>query len=137
MTELFVYGTLMWADIMEAVAGPCRRLSAATLHDHRRRAVRGAPYPGIVPAPAHDVEGVVYTGIGRRALVRLDRFEGGMYKRVSVRVTLTDGTRRHTFAYVIKAAFRDHLEPRDWDPADFLERDRAAFQRRYTGFKRT
>ncbi|MDZ7751367.1 MAG: gamma-glutamylcyclotransferase family protein [Gammaproteobacteria bacterium] len=137
MADLFVYGTLMDPDIMGAVAGRCRRLAAATLPGHRRLAVRDAPYPGIVPAPAHNVEGVVYTAIGPRGLVRLDRFEGEMYKRVRVRVTLANGSRRTTFTYVIKRAFRDRLEPRAWDPEAFLAHDKAAFQKRYTGFKRT
>ncbi len=136
MTELFVYGTLMWTDIMDAVAGPCRPLAAATLHDHRRLALRGAPYPGLIAAPGDTVEGLVYTGIGRRGLVRLDRFEGEMYKRVRVRVTLTDGTHRRAFTYVTKEAFRDRLEPREWDPEAFRRQHKAAFQRRYMGFKR-
>lgn len=137
MADLFAYGTLMDPDIMGAVAGHCRRLSTAILPNHRRLAVRGAPYPGMVPAAAHNVEGVVYSGIGPRGLVRLDRFEGEMYKRVRVRVTLANGSRRATFTYVIKGAFRDRLEPHEWDPEAFLAHDKAAFQRRYTGFRRT
>lgn len=137
MSELFVYGTLMFEDIMRSVAGPCRRLGDATLPGHRRLAVRGEHYPGVVEAPGHGVAGVLYGGLSRRALAHLDRFEGAMYRRVTTRVLLPDGQRRQVFTYLVKETHRHHLEPREWDPEAFLATGKGEFQRRYTGFGRT
>jgi gamma-glutamylcyclotransferase (GGCT)/AIG2-like uncharacterized protein YtfP len=134
MDRLFAYGTLMWPEILEEVAG-CRLPSEpATLRGYARRAVRGESYPGIVEDPGGRVEGVLYRGVPPQAWDRLDRFEGEMYARTLVQAELADGIPLPAGAYVVKPAFRDRLDAIDWDPAAFARRDLARFRRGYPGF---
>ena len=138
MAQLFVYGTLVCEDIMSQVAGSCHRLEDATLRGYRRHPVRGEHFPGVVPAAGHAVPGVIYGALDRRALARLDRFEGPMYRRDVVRVSLAaGGGHRRVFAYVVRDAYRHHLEDGEWDLETFLREDRRAFQRRHVGHGRT
>ncbi|RAL09183.1 gamma-glutamylcyclotransferase family protein [Aspergillus homomorphus CBS 101889] len=112
---LFFYGTLMSPAILHRVihgrADPepwqraYLRIQPAVLPHYRRHRVRGADYPGILPVGsspdggmgdgcANDrgrngtasVLGTLVTGLTDGDVYRLDRFEGGEYSKVRVRV---------------------------------------------------
>ena len=119
-----------------ATIGDCMQLSTAVLRDYRRLAVRQQHYPGMIKAPGHVVEGVVYGNISDAGLARLDRFEGEMYARRRVEVELTDGSRQAVYSYVIKPAFEHQLEYRDWHFDEFLRRGKQAFTANYLGYQR-
>lgn len=84
--KLFAYGTLQFEPVFRAIAGVSRPARTATLKGYVRYRVRGADYPAIVPAESGEVEGILYTGIGRELLQRIDGFEGSLYRRAVVRV---------------------------------------------------
>ena len=136
MHDLFVYGSLICQDIMGSVAGQCHRLSEARLHDYRRLAVKNAHYPGIIAARGFTVNGVVYCAISDTGMIKLDDFEGGMYQRSSVEVELVDGSRRRVFTYVVKPAFIDQLDSRDWSYDEFLKHGKKPFTSLYMGYHR-
>ena len=136
MHLLFAYGSLICEDIMFAVAGPCQSVAEASLRDYRRLVVRNQHYPGMIEAPGYSVQGRVYRGISVAGWQRLDRFEGEMYQRRPVQVVLTAGARVSAFSYIIKDAYRDQLEPRDWQFDDFLDQGKQAFVASYLGFRR-
>ncbi len=104
------------------------------LEGYRRLLVRGEQYPGLVPADGASVEGVVYRDVPTSAWERLDRFEGEMYVRQSVQVSLKDGGTVRADAYVVRPEFRDRLENIDWDFSEFLRNGKAHFQRNYQGY---
>lgn len=88
--NLFVYGTLLVPKIWERVAGvPGLASRPARLRGHLLRRVRGAVYPGIVPAPEAAAEapvaGRVYFEVPDAALARLDSYEDDFYYRAEVR----------------------------------------------------
>ena len=135
-THCFTYGTLMCADIMSAVSGRPLSGEPARLDGYARHAVRDEDYPGIQPAPGAQVEGVLYRDIDAAALARLDAFEGDMYARETVRITLADGTSLVADTYVIRPQHRTLLLAEDWNFAAFLTHGKARFTRRYMGFSR-
>ncbi|MGB5765898.1 MAG: gamma-glutamylcyclotransferase family protein, partial [Arenicellales bacterium] len=61
--NLFVYGTLMDADIMGRVTGSAYQSQEATLQEYSRRTVRGEVYPAIIKQCGCSVDGVVYFNI--------------------------------------------------------------------------
>lgn len=60
----------------------------AILHGYCRRRVKYADYPGITPDEDHQVFGTYATGLTDDNMFRLDVFEGGQYKRETVKVKL-------------------------------------------------
>ena len=95
----------MCDDIMRRVAGCSLSHTRPMLPSLRRYAVRGEVYPALVASEGGLVEGVVYHDIPEAAWLRLDRFEGEMYERRLVYVSLTDGRTETVHTYIIKPEF--------------------------------
>ena len=117
--RIFVYGTLQFPAIAEAVTG--RRLASARawLEGYARFQIKDAPYPGIAPRPNASVEGLVYEDVDPAALERIDTFEGEMYRRVEVTVTREDAAAVAAQTYVVRPRWRVLLREADWDPNAF------------------
>lgn len=130
--DVFTYGTLLVAEVMEAVAGARFASVPARLHGWERVRVRGAVYPGARAADGASIDGVLWLGVHDDALLRLDRFEGETYERRVVRVTTADGP-RDAQVYVVPPANEHLLEPVAWD----LERFRREHLARYLEHCRT
>ena len=111
--NLFAYGTLMWPEILEAVAGRRLEGSPAVLEGYSRFRVKGEPYPVVIPSPKGTVEGVLYQELTPEEFRRLDAFEGVEYNRVEIR--LND---RPAFVYVLSEEWRQIVDFRPWIPAD-------------------
>lgn len=126
---MFVYGTLQFGDVLAAVIG--RRLEgrAATLTGYARYAVKQQPFPGIVPEPAGEVRGLVYSGIDPVALARIDEFEGELYRRETVPVRTDDGHDVDAQVYVVRPRFRALLADSAWDEETFARRWRERYVR--------
>jgi gamma-glutamylcyclotransferase (GGCT)/AIG2-like uncharacterized protein YtfP len=88
--NLFAYGTLMDGGIMARASG-CRPASRpAVLNDHYRQPLQGKFYPAIVRERGATVTGICYLDLPDSAWPALDLFEGEIYERVAVMVTLAD-----------------------------------------------
>jgi len=132
--DLFTYGTLMSPDIMARVAG-CRLHSVpARLAGYRRTLVRGEVYPGIAEAVGHEVDGVLYLDATDEAMRRLDAFEGEMYDRQEVLVTMEGGESCTVMTYVFRPEFRHLLTDTPWDYQQFLATGKERFENGYFGF---
>lgn len=133
--KLFVYGTLMFAEIREALAGRDFKSFPATLNGYRRLSIflaGRAPVPGIVADEAASVEGLVLRGVDRRSLWIFDTFEGvkgGLYSRERVQVKDNEGRSVQTLTYISGMAVRDMLKGH-WDPETFKKRHLVAYRRR-------
>ncbi|THF60660.1 gamma-glutamylcyclotransferase family protein [Pseudothauera rhizosphaerae] len=134
--DCFAYGSLMCGDIMTPVAGAAFPAAPAVLHGYARHPVRDEAYPAIVSSPGASVSGLLYRGLDATALQRLDAFEGEMYERSPVEVTLPDGSRVPAQTYVFRPAHAHLLLPGEWDFDAFLAHGKARFQARYLGFRR-
>ena len=90
---LFLYGTLLRPDVLERMAGQpglARRLRPARLVGWARVALRGTPYPTLVPAPGATTAGALLR-CGPAARARLRAYEGASYRLVPVRVATARG----------------------------------------------
>lgn len=125
--SLFVYGSLMCADIMSRVCGWEGEGTAAVLQGYRRCRVKRANYPGILADPLARVEGVLYQDIPASAWARLDRFEGSLYRRQTITVSTRLDRNIAAQTYVISPDCIDQLEPDGWDFDEFLKNEKAAF----------
>jgi len=125
--SLFVYGSLMCADIMSRVCDWEGEGTAALLQGYRRCRIKRANYPGILADPLASVDGVLYQGIPESAWIRLDSFEGSLYRRQEVTVSTGMNRQIATQTYVISPDCIDQLEPGGWDFDDFLNNEKAAF----------
>jgi gamma-glutamylcyclotransferase (GGCT)/AIG2-like uncharacterized protein YtfP len=135
--RLFAYGTLMLPEVMEVVAG--RRCTArpAVLPGHRRRLLRGAVYPVLVPAAGESVAGVLWEALDEAALARIDRFEDAIYERIRRRVVLARDEEREAFVYVLRPEHAALAADDAWDEADFRVRHLGAFLAACREFART
>jgi gamma-glutamylcyclotransferase (GGCT)/AIG2-like uncharacterized protein YtfP len=134
MIDLFVYGTLMAADVMRCVSGYAQPGEPAVLHDFRRRRVLGEAYPAIVRRPGEVVDGLLYRAVDSGQLAWLDGFEGEMYRRDVVEVVC--GSCRVTAeAYVMVPRFADLLSADAWSLERFLCDGLADFLAAYPGFR--
>jgi gamma-glutamylcyclotransferase (GGCT)/AIG2-like uncharacterized protein YtfP len=134
VAALFAYGTLMCEDIMETVAGRVPPSQKAVLHSYRRLVVENEEYPGLVPTEECQVEGILYHDVSSQSWERLDRFEGEMYCRSKVMVSLDDGSAVEAFVYIVRPEFRDRLGRRDWDFAGFVAKKKSVFVNSYRGY---
>jgi gamma-glutamylcyclotransferase (GGCT)/AIG2-like uncharacterized protein YtfP len=124
--HVFTYGTLLVAEVMEAVAGGRFAGVAARLDGFERVCVRGAVYPGARAVDASSIDGVLWLDVSDAALVRLDRFEGEIYERRIVSVATADGP-RDAQVYLVTPAHHHLLDTAPWD----LERFRREHLARY------
>ena len=127
-SRLFVYGTLLFAELRALVAGRSLEAREAVLPGYRRRALRNAAYPGVVRAPGESTPGLLLEAVDAQALARIDRFEGSLYarRRLSVRIVGRPGF-VHAAVYVVPPARRGVLADAAWDPRAFAEAHLAGY----------
>ncbi|KAJ3127826.1 hypothetical protein HK098_005720 [Nowakowskiella sp. JEL0407] len=96
----------------------------ATLKGYKRLAVKGASYPGIIPASEQDsVKGLLYYVETQKDMERLDWFESSEYKRTIVAIEILDESgnlkivKANTYVWI---EGEDNLEKYDWDFEKFL-----------------
>lgn len=119
--DVFVYGSLMFPEVIRAVTGVEPEYEEATLEGHARRCVRGERYPAVEAAPGASVSGRVYLGLPVDALAILDEYENvdeGVYVKARLPVRTADGRTLQAQVYVAGPALDGRLEG-DWDPAGF------------------
>jgi len=125
--RLFAYGTLMLPEVMEVVAGRRFASRPAELRGWRRRRLRGAVYPAVVPAAGEVTAGVLFEELDHATLARLDRFEGEPYERRLLRVVPESGTGCEAFVYVLRPARQALLSDEPWDETEFRVRQLARY----------
>ena len=73
MTDLFVYGALMYKDVREALLGHDYETTDATLEGYTRKQTKDLPYPALQEAD-EQVEGVLLRNVEVHDLIILDKF---------------------------------------------------------------
>jgi gamma-glutamylcyclotransferase (GGCT)/AIG2-like uncharacterized protein YtfP len=124
---IFTYGTLAFPRVFQAVTGRTFVSDVAWLSGHERFCVRGESYPGVLETGRGAVRGRVYCDVDPETVAVLDRFEGSLYERRSVTVTLMDGRACAAECWVVPEESSHELERVPWDPVLFARRDLRAF----------
>lgn len=129
-TELFVYGTLRFPEVLEILIGRVPELTPASARGWRVRALPGLVYPGLVADPQGVADGLLIAGLTGAERAVLDAYEDDLYELR--RLPLDNG--REAPAYV----WKDATEQYEWDPGRFAAREltgyvegRRAWRRRY------
>jgi gamma-glutamylcyclotransferase (GGCT)/AIG2-like uncharacterized protein YtfP len=117
MTNVFTYGSLMFAEVWSRVVTGRYRSVDGTLRDHARHAVRDQDYPGMIELPGAVTEGLVYFDVSDEDLERLDRFEGDDYRRAVVTVVGIDGVTYPCGTYLYLP--HERLLDTPWQPEAF------------------
>jgi gamma-glutamylcyclotransferase (GGCT)/AIG2-like uncharacterized protein YtfP len=117
--DLYTYGTLQVAAIIEQIVGRPLPGVPARLEGYSRYRVKGRVYPAIVEATGGEVSGMLYAGLDASELDRLDLYEGDLYERRDVSVWVGPVAKRAA-TYVLRPALRHHLSDEPWDFAGFL-----------------
>lgn len=126
--SVFTYGTLLFPEVMAAVAGRAYVAEPATLRGFARVCVAGEVYPGAIEQADGTIAGAVYRDVDEQGVLRLDRFEGALYERRRVAVTLdADRSTLEAFVYVVTPGERHRLERRPWLPEQFRRDHLAAY----------
>jgi gamma-glutamylcyclotransferase (GGCT)/AIG2-like uncharacterized protein YtfP len=126
---LFVYGTLLFPEILVALIGRVPDQSSGQIAGWRAAALPGVAYPGLVPGPA-TVTGRLLTGLTQREWRVIDTFENGGYDLT--RLTLVDG--RHGWSYTCARDIEALAE--DWSADEFAAEHLAAYVERCTAWRR-
>ncbi|CAO5175793.1 putative gamma-glutamylcyclotransferase [Frankia sp. AiPs1] len=121
---LFVYGTLMFPEVLAILLGRVPRMERAAVAGWRAAGLRDRLYPGLVPDPASQTSGQVLLGLDTAQTGVLDAFEGVAYEVGPL--VLTDG--RAVFAYLWKDLAE--VTAQVWDPQAFSERHLDDYARR-------
>ena len=96
--------------------------------------LQGVSYPAIVPEKGARVSGVCYLDLPDSAWPALNFFEGEMYERVTVLVTLADGATLPAETYRLRPEFHHILAYGAWEYDDFSRSHKLKFEQEYCGF---
>ena len=119
VTDVFVYGTLTFPPIIQAVIDKLPSGQKAKLHNFAAYAVVGSVYPGIWHLEGVDTDGILYHDIGKEDMLKLDRYEGEEYNRELLSVETEDGNEHQAWVYIFRPAYRHLLSSKPWDARKF------------------
>jgi len=122
--ELFVYGTLLFPEVLGALLDRVPPRVPATACGWRVAALPGRVYPGLVPDRRRVAGGMVLSGLTRAECRLLDDYEDTDGQDYQLReIALAGG--RSCPAYVWRTA----VLPHDWDPRGFAAEHLADYVR--------
>ena len=117
MQHVFVYGTLLFPDILKGLTGNTFEDRDAVLYGFKCLALKDADYPAIIAHAGSSVQGKVLFNVDERSLEILRFFEGDEYNCITVKVNV-DNNRVQASAFVWTGGHH-RLDTADWDQAVF------------------
>ena len=137
LTNLFTYGSLMFAPVWGRVVKGTYASSEEELEGFARYQVLGEEYPAVLRStdvlstsapPSSLLTGRVYWNIDEQDQARLDAFDGSDYERIKV----TTRSQKQVDLYLYRHPQR--LSQTAWDPVWFERQGMTEFLKRYPGF---
>lgn len=125
-TDLFVYGTLLFDEVVRALTGRTFPTVPASVTGYIRRAVERPDgreaYPAITPEPQGTVRGRVLRGVDAMSMRRIDAYEMDPpdYRLETVPVEYEDGDVGTAMTYTSLPTLLPRLKGQ-WDPATFKQ----------------
>ena len=133
--NVFTYGSLMFDRVWSKVVGDVWVKMGARLYGYKRRKIRGAVYPALIPGTDEDyVDGIIFLNVGKSVIEILDRFEGEHFQKETVECELADGRKIIASVYAFKEKYRNLIEDEEWDPIWFSKVGIYSFLTEYEGF---
>ncbi len=113
--NLFAYGTLMNKTILKAVCGKTFTSQEGNIKNFKKFSPRSG-YPYIVQKEEHQVEGILYSGIDRDSMTKIDQYEseGTLYNREKIKVFTKKGI-VEAYTYIgnlhnLRRVFGEHID---------------------------
>lgn len=113
LDTLFVYGTLLNAEILQCLLGYQPARTEATIVGYQRFAVRDDVFPAVRAVDNKRVEGLLLHQLSVTDLALLDQFEGELYTRIETTALVNDSDVA-CYLYVLKKAYYHWLDDTDW-----------------------
>ena len=117
MTNIFVYGTLLFQEIVFALTGKTFRSERAVLYNYRRFRVfennKPCAYPAILESEGDAVRGRILFDVDKESEDIIDFFEGSDYEKKRV-IVESEGSSIEVFTYIWKNCSRSGFMP-EWD----------------------
>ena len=117
MPHLFIYGTLLFPEILEGLTGISPVTKPAELQGYRRFKLIGCDYPAIIPDPNSSVEGKLVINVDQQSMDIITFFEGEDYQKSNVLIRAGNEEIPAT-AFTWIGDF-DRLKPEDWNKKQF------------------
>eukprot|EP00887_Chlorella_sp_A99_P001493 scaffold8.g1493.t1 len=128
MANAFVYGTLMYGEVLKALIGREPRSAPATISGYQRFRIKQQVFPGTVRGtPDSQVRGLVLFDLRPDEMDMFDDFEGEEYFKEAVQPQLEDGSSVDAIVYVWQDSLRPLLYPPDWSPEEFRTQHLGAY----------
>jgi len=137
MVNIFVYGSLMFDNVRDALIGSRYQNLGAFISGYRRLTVKGEVYPGLVESEKGRVDGIVLLGIDSGDLRVLDQFEGHYYRRQSVTVSVHDMRLMQAETYMFRDEYRFMLSDKEWSVDEFRKTGINTFMANYHGLRQS
>lgn len=126
---LFCYGTLCIPAVMRQVIGRVPESISCSLLGYACYSLTGLVYPGIVPEKGARVSGVLYQGLNRAQLTKLDAYEGEQYRRQRVRVDVAQGQAEQAWTYTLQPRYYHRIAGKGWSLEQFRREQLAQYLR--------
>ncbi len=112
-TNLFVYGTLLYPELVYALTGKQFRTVDAILEDHQRLSIKHRSYPAVIPSKGARVNGKIIKDVDEASLAKIDFYEDKEYLRKHINI---QNQPVQVYIYDGKIA---KLKDNDWDADSF------------------
>lgn len=90
MQHVFVYGSLLFPEIVKGLTERKFEAFDATLLNYVRRAVKNNDYPAVIPCDGEQVSGKILLNVDERSFDVLRFFEGDEYVCVDIKVNVNN-----------------------------------------------
>jgi gamma-glutamylcyclotransferase (GGCT)/AIG2-like uncharacterized protein YtfP len=134
--NVFVYGTLMYPQVLHALLNRVPSNSKAVIHGFQRFNIKGQVFPGVIASTADSkVEGVLLRELTPEDMVVFDEFEGDEYYKLPVQPQLLEqgGDAVAASVYIWQDSLRSYLYG-EWDPEAFAETHLESYVKMCTAF---
>ena len=133
--HVFTYGSLMFHRVWSRVAAGDYEKKNARLYGYKRRKIKGAIYPAVLPGTDLDcVDGIVYLNVSEGDVETLDKFEGEYYQKETAECELSHRGKISACVYVFNEKYKNLIEDKEWDPVWFSQVGIHSFLTQYEGF---
>ncbi|HKI88295.1 MAG TPA: gamma-glutamylcyclotransferase family protein [Draconibacterium sp.] len=117
MPHIFVYGSLLFPELLTALTGNSFIYSPAILYGFKRFRVKGCDFPAIIEETRSKTEGLLIENVDEKSMEILSFFEGDEYREEKVTIFISD--KEITAITFIWGADKSLLVNRDWDANEF------------------
>ncbi len=125
--NIFVYGPLMFPEIIQAIIGRKISFRAGLLRGYVRVGVRDQPQAAMIPFPDTSTQGLVYLEVDKVALKNMDVYLGKFFDRVEVNIETDGGEWIEAETHVFKLSKRKLLSSKPWDEDEFRRKHLSKF----------